>query len=59
MKEYENRAKIISENNWNELSRTKRDEIAKMLEHMDDIRDVNQEVCGSSYYRSASCGWRC
>jgi uncharacterized membrane protein len=43
MKKYENKAKIIAENNWNELSRAQREEVSKMLEHMDDIRDVNQE----------------
>ena len=43
MKEPNNIAKVIAEKKWNELSRAQREEIAKMLEHMDDVRDVNQE----------------
>ncbi|MDP1615418.1 MAG: DUF1003 domain-containing protein [Methylococcales bacterium] len=35
--------KRLSEKNWNELSKVEREEIAEMLEHMDSIRDVNQE----------------
>jgi hypothetical protein len=54
MKESNNIAKAMAEKNWNELSRAQREEISKMLEHMDDIRDVNQE----SYHWSASRRWR-
>jgi uncharacterized membrane protein len=43
MKVSEVKVKTIAEKNWNELSRSQRLEIAKMLEHMDDVRDVNQE----------------
>lgn len=43
MKKSENTAKNIAEKSWNELSRAQREEIATLLEHMDDIRDVNQE----------------
>lgn len=35
--------KRLSEKNWNELSLVEREEIAEMIEHMDSIRDVNQE----------------
>lgn len=31
------------EKNWNQLSKAERQEIAELMEHMDDLRDVNQE----------------
>lgn len=33
----------IIEKNWNQLSESARQEIAELMEHMDDLRDVNQE----------------
>ena len=35
--------KKLSEKEWLELSKVEREEIAEMLEHMDSVRDVNQE----------------
>ena len=35
--------KKLSEKEWVELSKAEREEIAEMLEHMDSVRDVNQE----------------
>lgn len=33
----------IVEKNWNQLSKAERQEIAELMEHIDDLRDVNQE----------------
>jgi uncharacterized membrane protein len=33
----------IVEKNWNQLSKAERQEIAELMEHVDDLRDVNQE----------------
>jgi uncharacterized membrane protein len=33
----------IVEKNWNQLSKAERQEIAEIMEHIDDLRDVNQE----------------
>lgn len=33
----------IVEKKWNQLSKAERQEIAELMEHMDDLRDVNQE----------------
>jgi uncharacterized membrane protein len=35
--------KRISEKDWKELSKAEREEIAEMLQHMDSVRDVNEE----------------
>ena len=37
------RQKNIAEKSWNELSIAEREEIAELMEHMDGVRDVNQE----------------
>ena len=37
------RQKNIAEKSWNELSTAEREEIAELMEHMDGVRDVNQE----------------
>lgn len=31
------------EKNWNQLSKNERGKIVELMEHMDDLRDVNQE----------------
>lgn len=36
----------ISEKKWNELSKIEREDIIEMLQHMDSIRDVNEEYVG-------------
>jgi uncharacterized membrane protein len=35
--------KKLSEKSWNELSKAEREDIAEMLQHMDIVRDVNEE----------------
>lgn len=35
--------KKLSEKSWKELSKIEREEIAEMIQHMDSVRDVNQE----------------
>lgn len=35
--------KKLSEKKWNELSKIEREDIIEMLQHMDSIRDVNEE----------------
>lgn len=35
--------KPLSEKKWQELSKSQREEIAEILEHADNVRDVNQE----------------
>jgi uncharacterized membrane protein len=35
--------KKISEKDWRELSKSQREDVAEMLQHMDSVRDVNEE----------------
>jgi uncharacterized membrane protein len=35
--------KKLSEKSWNELTKVEREDIAEMLQHMDIVRDVNEE----------------
>ena len=43
MQKSKNITRPLSEKKWMELSRTQREEIAEILEHADNLRDVNQE----------------
>lgn len=43
MQKTEQLVKSFSEKNWKELSKKQREELAEIIEHKDNIRDVNKE----------------
>lgn len=43
MKKLDKKTKTLSERSWRELSKTQREEIAEIIEHIDSVRDVNKE----------------